>query len=176
VSGQLSFADALTEISRTLTGCVDTSAVERMRQQRIQEKAAAYARIDEAVMALVSDLRRRGVGLAVISNCFSEDVLAWSTCPLAREFQCTVFSSAEGMAKPAPEIYRRAISRLGVEPATAVFIGDDGDHELTGAAQAGVRAFRAIWFARNWPRFQPSGAGGLALTHPRDVLTLLTAG
>jgi HAD superfamily hydrolase (TIGR01509 family) len=176
VLGQLSFADALAEISKTLTGCVDTAAVQRIRQQRIREKAAAYARIDEEVMALISDLRRQGVGLAVMSNCFSEDVLAWSTCPLAREFQCTAFSFAEGVAKPAPEIYLRAVSRLGVEPATAVFIGDGGDNELTGAAHAGLRAFRAMWFVRNWPRIQSSGAAGPELANCRDVLALVTAG
>jgi FMN phosphatase YigB (HAD superfamily) len=160
VLGQLSFADALTEISRTLTGRVDTAAVQRIREQRIREKASAYARIDEEVMALVSDLRRHGVALAVISNCFSEDVLAWSTCPLAREFQCTAFSFAEGVAKPA----------------TAVFIGDGGDNELAGAAHAGLRAFRANWFVRNWPRFQSSGGGGLDLANRQDVLTIVTAG
>lgn len=174
--GQLAFADALTEISKTLTGRADTVAVRRIRQQRIREKAAAYARIDEEVMALISDLRRHGVGLAVISNCFSEDVLAWSTCPLAREFQCAAFSFAEGVAKPAPEIYLRAVSRLGVEPATAVFIGDGGDNELAGAAHAGLRAFRAIWFVRHWPRFQSSGAASLELANRHDVLTLVTAG
>ena len=105
VLGQLSFADALTEISKTLTGRVDAAAVQRIRMQRIREKAAAYAQIDEEILALITDLRRHGVGLAVISNCFSEDVLAWSTCPLAREFQCTAFSFAESAAKPAPEIY-----------------------------------------------------------------------
>jgi HAD superfamily hydrolase (TIGR01509 family) len=176
VLGQVSFTDALTAISKTLTGRVDAAAVERIRMQRVREKAAAYARIDEEVMALISDLRRQGVGLAVISNCFSEDALAWPTCPLAREFQCTAFSFAEGVAKPDSKIYLRAISRLGVEPATAVFIGDGGDNELAGAALAGLRAFRAVWFVRDSPRFQPSGAVSLELANRRDVLALVTAG
>jgi FMN phosphatase YigB (HAD superfamily) len=49
VLGQLSFADALTEIAQTLTGRVDTAAVQRIYEQRIREKAAVYARIDEQV-------------------------------------------------------------------------------------------------------------------------------
>ena len=175
VLGQVSFTDALTEISRNLTGRVDTAAVQRIRTQRIREKAAVYARIDEEVTALIAELRHQGVGLAVISNCFSEDVLAWPACPLAREFQCTAFSFAEGVAKPDSEIYRRAISRLGVEPATAVFIGDGGDDELAGAALAGLRAFRAVWFVRDRP-VQPSGAVSPELANRRDVLTLVTAG
>ncbi|MBA2459895.1 MAG: hypothetical protein H0V43_13190 [Gemmatimonadales bacterium] len=96
----MSFVGALTEISQTVIGTVDAAAVQRICQQRIREKAAAYARIDDEVTALIIDRARRGVGLAVISNGFREDVLAWSTCSLAREFQCSVFSCAEGVANP----------------------------------------------------------------------------
>jgi putative hydrolase of the HAD superfamily len=176
VLGQLSFVDALTEISRTLAGRVDVAAIQRVSEQRIREKAAAYARIDADVMTVVTDLRSRGLGLAVISNCFAEDAIGWSTCPLAREFQCSVFSFAEGVAKPTPEIYLRAVHRLGVDPATAVFVGDGGDNEVAGAAHAGLRAFRSTWFVRNSRQFQHSGAGGLELGSCQDVLKLVAAG
>jgi putative hydrolase of the HAD superfamily len=172
VSGQLSFADALTEISQTLTGSVNMVAVQRIRQQRIREKAAAYARIDNEVTDLITDLRRRGIRLAVISNGFEEDVLAWARCSLAREFQCAVFSSAEGVAKPNPEIYLRAVRRLGVKPATAVYIGDGGDDELAGAERAGLRACRAAWFVRNPPKKSMCPE----LTGREDVLKLVAAG
>jgi putative hydrolase of the HAD superfamily len=147
VLGQLTFADALTEISQTLTGTVDTAVVRRICDQRIREKTALFARIDEEVVALISDLGARGIRLGIISNCFEEDVFAWPTCSLARAFQCTVFSFAEGVAKPDPEIYLRAAHRLGVQPAAALFIGDGGDNELVGAEQAGLRVFRAAWFS-----------------------------
>src|SRR6266550_3399719 len=54
VLGQLSFADALTEISRTLAGRADAAAIQRISQQRVREKAAAYARIDPDVMTLIT--------------------------------------------------------------------------------------------------------------------------
>ena len=176
VMGQLSFVGALTEISRTLVGRVDAAAIQRAAQQRIREKAVAYNRIDASVMELITDLRSRGIALAVITNCFQEDALAWSTCPLAREFQCTVFSFAEGLAKPNPEIYLRAIRCLGADPATAVFVGDGGDNEIAGATQAGLRAFRSTWFVRNSPRFRSSDASGFELPNCQDVLKLVTAG
>lgn len=170
--GELSFADALTEISRTLSGRVDTAAVERICQQRVREKAAAYARTDDQVTTLITGLVRRGVGLGVVSNGFKEDVLPWSDCSLAPAFQCTVFSCEEGVAKPDPEIYLRAVRRLGVQPETTVYIGDGADNELTGAKQAGLRACRAAWFVRNlsqkvaWPE----------LVSCEDVLKLVAAG
>jgi putative hydrolase of the HAD superfamily len=172
VLGQVSFAEALTEICQTLTGSADTGAIQRVCKQRVREKAAAYARIDDEVTALITDLARRGIGLAVISNGFEEDVRPWSHCSLAREFQCTVFSCVEGVAKPDPEIYLRAVRRLGVQPATAVYVGDGADDELGGAERAGVRAYRAAWFVRRSPQKVPWPE----LTDREDVLKSVAAG
>ncbi len=157
VLGELSFADALTDISQTLGGRVDTAAVQRICQQRTLEKAAAFAHPAEEVVTLITDLARRGIGLGVVSNGFREDVLPWSDCSLAPAFQCTAFSCEEGVAKPNPEIYLRAMRRLGSQPQTTLYIGDDGDDELSGAERSGLRAFRAAWFVRHsaqslpWP-------------------------
>jgi putative hydrolase of the HAD superfamily len=172
VVGELSFADALTEVSQTLVGAVDTAAIQQVCQQRTREKAAAFAHPDHEVMTLVTDLGRRGVGLGVVSNGFREDVLPWSECSLAASFQCTAFSCEEGVAKPDPEIYLRAVRRLRIQPETTVYVGDGGDNELIGAEQAGLRAFRAAWFVRSssqglpWPELTTCG----------DVLEIVAAG
>jgi HAD superfamily hydrolase (TIGR01549 family) len=172
VVGELSFADALTEISQTLAGTVDTAVVHGICQQRMREKAEAYARTDDQVMTLITELARRDVRLGVISNGFKEDVLPWSDCSLAPAFQCAVFSCDEDVAKPNPEIYLRAVHRLGVQPEATVYIGDGGDNELTGAEHAGLRACRAAWFAGSSPQSLP----WLELTACGDVLKLVAAG
>ena len=160
------------QISQTLGGTVDRAAVQEICQQRMREKAEAYARIDDQVKRLITELTTRHIRLGVISNGFKEDVVGWSDCSLAPVFQCTVFSCHEGVAKPDPEIYVRALHRLGVQPDATVYIGDGGDNELAGAEQAGLRACRAAWFVRNasptlpWPEFTSCG----------DVLTLVDAG
>ena len=172
VRGHMSFAEALTEISQALIGRADQAVIQGICQQRIREKAAAYAQIHYGIIALVTTLTRLGVGLAVISNGFEEDVLGWSHCSLAHEFSCAVFSCAERIAKPDPEIYLRAVSRLAVDPATAVYIGDGGDDELVGAERAGLRAYRAAWFVRN----SPQKARWPELPDHNDVLKLVAAG
>jgi len=172
VRGQMSFAEALTEISQTLMGRADQAAIRGICQQRIREKAVAYAQIHDEVAGLVTTLARRGVGLAVISNGFEEDVLAWSQCSLADEISCTAFSYAEHVAKPDPEIYQRALRRLGVDPATTVYIGDGGDDELVGAERAGLRAYRAAWFVHD----SPQRGTWPELTDHKDVLELMAAG
>ncbi len=175
VVGQLSFADALAEICRALAGRVDMVTVQQLREERIRQKAAVFAAISEEVSTLIATLADRGIGLGVISNCFPEDVQAWPACPLAPRFQCNVFSFAEGVAKPAGEIYERAVGRLGVAPAATVFIGDGGDTELAGAEQAGLRAFRATWFRSRWPVFRAT-VTGRDVASVEDVLRLVEAG
>lgn len=157
VRGEMSFAEALMEISQNLSGRVDRKLVQAICQQRVREKAVAYAQIHQEVAALVSTLAGRGIGLAVVSNGFEEDVVGWQQCSLARHFRCTVFSCAEHVTKPEPEIYRRAVHRLGVDPSGAVYLGDGEDDELGGAERAGLRAGRAAWFVSHsrptgtWP-------------------------
>jgi putative hydrolase of the HAD superfamily len=152
VRGRTSFAAALTEISESLVGRSDVAAIRAICEQRIQEKAVVYARIFDDVAACVAALARQGVRMGIVSNGFEEDVLGWPQCALAPKFECAVFSCKEGVAKPDPEIYMRALHRLGVKPAHAVYIGDGGDNELVGAEQAGLRAGRAAWFVREMPR------------------------
>ncbi len=53
-------------------------------------------------------------------------------------FDVRVFSAEEGTRKPDPEIYRRALSRLGVAPAEAIFV-DDRLKNVEGARQVGMR-------------------------------------
>ena len=52
-------------------------------------------------------------------------------------FDVTVFSAEESIRKPNPEIYQRALSRLGVAPQEAVFI-DDLVKNVEGARQLGI--------------------------------------
>ncbi len=172
VRGEMSFADALAEISQYLIGRVDLAVINRIRQKRIREKAASYSKIDRDVGALVTLLAGRGISLAVVSNGFQEDVIGWSHCLLAPKFQCIVFSYAEHVAKPDPEIYLRAVHRLSTKPATAVYIGDGSDDELAGAERAGLRAGRAAWYVRDAPQkgMWPE------LTNAEDVLRFIEVG
>ena len=70
-------------------------------------------------------------------------------------FDTVVSSAEEGMAKPEPEIYRRAAERLGLPPEACVFVDDyDGERPRgRGARDAGHRLPRG-------PRPRPRGAPG----------------
>lgn len=54
-----------------------------------------------------------------------------------------VVSSEEGMVKPNPRIFRRAVERFGVDPACALFV----EGERRNAEAAGKAGLRAVCFA-----------------------------
>jgi len=54
-------------------------------------------------------------------------------------FDVSVFSAEEGLRKPGPGIYERALSRLGVTPQEAIFV-DDRLKNVRGARQVGMHA------------------------------------
>jgi putative hydrolase of the HAD superfamily len=56
-------------------------------------------------------------------------------------FDVIVFSAEEGICKPHPDIYRRALARLGVRPEEAVFV-DDRMPNVEGARRVGMAAFQ----------------------------------
>jgi HAD superfamily hydrolase (TIGR01549 family) len=78
--------------------------------------------------------------------------LALEKLGLRTYFNEVVTSAGEGIYKSDPEIFRRAVSRLGAKPSDAVHIGDHAVYDVRTAKAAGLSA---IWFvaeARNTTR------------------------
>ncbi|MFA7002091.1 MAG: HAD family phosphatase [Candidatus Omnitrophota bacterium] len=61
--------------------------------------------------------------------------------PLLRHFKIKFASHEVGHAKPDPEIYRKALEKIGCRPGEAVFI-DDNPGFVRGARRAGMHALR----------------------------------
>ena len=166
MSGRIPFRQALRDIATGLGGYPEDAILQRIRDERVQIKAEPFARIEPHVLMMLDRLRGRNLRLAVVSNCFAEDIVAWPRCSLSSRFDCTVFSCEVGLAKPDPAIYVEATRRLGIDDvAEAWFVGDGADDELLGAEHAGLRAFKALWFLRRWPHFREE---------PRSISSLST--
>jgi len=106
----------------------------------IAARAAGMAP-DADVIALAGRLAPQAT-LAMLSNNGSliRDHLAALCPPLAPLFGGRVFCSADfGIGKPDPEIYLRCAERLGLAPATILFI-DDKAANAEGARTAGMQA------------------------------------
>jgi putative hydrolase of the HAD superfamily len=171
--GGVSFRRALSDIATKLGSHAEEATLQRLCNERTRAKAEPFAQIDHQVLTIIDYLRRRDLRLGVISNCFAEDVAAWPQCSLASRFDCTVFSFEVGLAKPDPEIYVEATRRLRVDVSETWFIGDGAHEELSGAEQAGLRAFRALWFVRRWPHFREEPCSAASVATVEDVVNLV---
>ncbi len=78
--------------------------------------------------------------LALVSDCVFDVPAVWSMTPMSELILTTVFSCVEGLRKPDKRIYLRALTKLGVNPEAALFIGDGGSNELAGAVAVGIPA------------------------------------
>jgi putative hydrolase of the HAD superfamily len=88
----------------------------------------------------LSELRRRGHALGLISVCSQDVPEVWEETAFAGMLDELVFSCEVGISKPDPRIYEIACERLEVEPADCLFVGDGANDELPGAERAGMTA------------------------------------
>jgi putative hydrolase of the HAD superfamily len=95
------------------------------------------------VAATLEELRGRGLRLGLVSNAaylprlMKEQLVALG---LAGYFSGVTFSSEVGVRKPHPAIYQDALSRVGVEPSRALFVGDRVREDVQGPQSLGMRA------------------------------------
>jgi putative hydrolase of the HAD superfamily len=86
------------------------------------------------------DRVRGQLRVAIVSNSEGKlpDLLA--RVGLAHHFETIVDSHHEGVRKPDPEIFRRALRRLGCAPEETIYLGDIPGVDVAGANAAGIRA------------------------------------
>lgn len=89
-------------------------------------------------LELCDDLRARGVRLAVVSNWSPALHGLLAGLGLSARLEFALVSAEEGLEKPDPELFARALARLGVAPARAAHLGNDPERDAAGARAAGI--------------------------------------
>ena len=97
-------------------------------------------RIADGAPAMLAELKRRGLKLAVISNWDERLPTLLDRLALAHFFDATIVSALVGVEKPHPRIFETALAALGVEPSRALHVGDSRIDDFEGAQAAGMRA------------------------------------
>lgn len=134
-------ATALRALAESLGRQPSPHALRRALRARIRAVRADMAFRPDAVDVL-RELRRRGMLLAVISDCGPELPELWPALPVAPLVHARVFSFETGRHKPDPSMYLIACDRLRVAPAECLYVGDGGSRELSGAEAVGMTAVR----------------------------------
>lgn len=86
-------------------------------------------------------LHREGYHLGIISNFDSRIDEVCRSLGIGQYFQTITISSREGVAKPSPEIFRKALKKAAISPEESIYIGDSPHHDLEGAREIGMRVF-----------------------------------
>jgi putative hydrolase of the HAD superfamily len=91
-------------------------------------------------LPVLRELRSRGIGTAIVSNCDHGTRPVVQRLGLEDEADAVVLSFEAGVAKPDAGIYRNALDALGAGAEEAVFV-DDQARYCDGAAALGIATF-----------------------------------
>jgi putative hydrolase of the HAD superfamily len=108
-------------------------------EQMLQALLASlrFVAFDDAREALLA-MRARGVGVVAVSNWDVSVLDVLERVGLAPLLDGAVCSAVVGAAKPAPEIFRHALSLAGVQARDALHAGDSVAEDVAGALAAGI--------------------------------------
>lgn len=95
------------------------------------------------LISMLEDLKGRNVRLGIITNGkgqFQMDNI--KALGIEKYFEAILISEWEGIKKPDPNIFNRALERLGVSPGESIFVGDHPINDVKAAQNVGMRG---IW-------------------------------
>lgn len=101
----------------------------------------AESRVLEAypeVPAVLTELRTRGIRLAICSNWDWDLAEAVDEVGLTDLVDAQVSSAWAGARKPHPRIFQQTLAKLGAEPGEAVFVGDTWGPDVAGPRSTGM--------------------------------------
>ncbi|HLN51055.1 MAG TPA: HAD family hydrolase [Thermoplasmata archaeon] len=131
----------------------------RVRATQADKPFPVFSDVRRCLASLAAERRRLGI----VSNSTSEATVRaiLYRASILDPFERIVSSGTEGVAKPDPEIFRRAVARMGVRPEETFYVGNLAQTDAAAAAAAGLHS---AWLHRD----------GTGLSeNPREITSLL---
>lgn len=141
----IAFASPL--IDELVTGAITRAEWTRRIGEAIGNRAAseewlsARGTVDDELIQVVEDLRRRGTTVAILTNGTDTIPDELADLGITGRFDAVFNSATIGFAKPDRRAFQYVCEALAVEP-TAVFFTDDTESKLAGAIELGMTARR----------------------------------
>jgi putative hydrolase of the HAD superfamily len=127
------------DVLRDARSPLDGAARAAARAELGAVDAESWTQYREPVWELAARFKAAGGRTAMLSNCGPEVIdRVRAQRDVGRYFDAMVISWEERVAKPAPEIYRTALRRLGVAAGEALFV-DDRAENVAGAEAVGMQ-------------------------------------
>ena len=130
------YFQALLERAWGRTEVALTLAFERLYWRHYCARMAVYPGVREFLIRA----RARGIRVCVVTNLTSAiQFTKIRHLHLDSLIDFVVTSEEVGVEKPHPYIFTKALEKLGIQPAEALMIGDNHEHDIRGAAALGIR-------------------------------------
>lgn len=101
------------------------------------------------LLNMLTELKEHGIKLALVSNGYGQfQYDNFRALHIAHLFDEVLISEWEGLRKPDPAIFNRALEKLNVAAKNALFVGDHPDND--------IRASRDVGMKTVWKRTSPS--------------------
>lgn len=108
--------------------------------RRTHDDFNLWRAVPQGLTDALDRLRESGTRLAVVSNSEGKLPELFARIGLQGYFEQVVDSHIEGVSKPDPEIFHRALQRMQATPEQALYAGDIPDVDVDGARAAGIDA------------------------------------
>ena len=138
-------------------GVSDTALHERIMDWRRAYNAPVglWTVAEPEAAAALALAREAGLVAGVVSNSNGTIRRIHESLDLARYLDFVLDSHEEGVEKPDPRFFQRALARAGVTPDEAAYVGDFYSVDVIGARRAGIRAVLmdpgGCWGTRDCP-------------------------
>lgn len=97
-----------------------------------------WRKVPDGLREALDRARKAGLRLGVVSNSEGKLRALFDRLDLTKHFEIIVDSALEGVRKPDPEIFHRALTRLQVPASQALYAGDIPNVDVVGARAAGM--------------------------------------
>ena len=126
-------------------GCASADTAAAVAQVYAERRRASWRLFPEAA-AFLTELRTRGVPLALVTNGDARHQRhKIERHDLARWFEAILIEGEMGYGKPEEAVYREALRRLGVNARDAWMIGDHLEFDVAAPQRLGLRG---VWVDR----------------------------
>jgi putative hydrolase of the HAD superfamily len=121
------------------------------------------------LMHMLTTLKSHNIKLALISNGYGQfQYDNFKALKIEHLFDEVLISEWEGLRKPDLAIFQRALTRLSVEAAHALFVGDHPDNDVQASREAGMKA---VW--KRHRQFEVASAADVVIDDLHEVLDLV---
>ncbi|MCI9079224.1 MAG: HAD-IA family hydrolase [Lachnospiraceae bacterium] len=145
--GKITLEDILERILKE-NNCFSEEKMTYILNKRIRCKEDAFKHLHIEIIPMLNALKKKGILIGLISNCFSEESMVIKKSILYPYFDAICLSFDEGVQKPDPDIFKRCIEKLDVKADECLYAGDGGSNELEAAETFGMKAVQAVWYLK----------------------------